>query len=89
MALTASDKQGIVTEFAKGERDTGSAEVQIALMTHRIRYLTEHLKQHKHDHSSTRGLLRLVGRRRKLLRYVKTRDADRYQTLIKSLGIRR
>ncbi|MBX2798129.1 MAG: 30S ribosomal protein S15 [Myxococcales bacterium] len=89
MALTASDKQNIIGEYALGDADTGSAEVQVALLTHRIKYLTEHLKQHKKDHSSRRGLLKLVGQRRKLLRYVRNRSDDRYRQLIKRLGLRR
>ncbi len=89
MALTSSDKKDIIAQHATGESDTGSAEVQVALMTHRIRYLTEHLKSHHKDHSSRRGLLKLVGQRRRLLRYVKKQDASRYQALIQSLGLRR
>ena len=89
MALTATDKKDIISQHATGGTDTGSAEVQVALMTHRIRYLTDHLKTHKKDHSSRRGLLRLVGQRRRLLRYVKNQDSARYQALIKSLGLRR
>lgn len=89
MALSASDKTDIIGKHATGDNDTGSAEVQVALMTHRIRYLTEHLKTHKKDHSSRRGLLKLVGQRRRLLRYVKNQDNERYQALIQSLGLRR
>lgn len=89
MALTAEDKNKIVAEYATAEGDTGSAEVQIALLTSRIAYLTEHFKTHKKDHASRRGLLKLVGQRRKLLKYVKNQDQGRYQTLIGRLGLRR
>lgn len=89
MALTAADKANIINEYRRDENDTGSAEVQIALLTARIRYLTEHFRSHKHDHGSRRGLLKLVGQRRKLLKYVKGVDVERYQALIKSLGLRR
>ena len=89
MALTASDKASIVKEYAVSDGDTGSAEVQVALLTHRIIYLTEHFKTHKKDHASRRGLLKLVGQRRKLLKYVKNDSVERYQTLIKRLGLRR
>ena len=89
MALTAEDKNKIVVEYATAEGDTGSAEVQIALLTSRISYLTEHFKTHKKDHASRRGLLKLVGQRRKLLKYVRNQDQGRYQTLIGRLGLRR
>ncbi len=89
MALNAADKREIIAEYSQGDSDTGSAEIQVALLTHRIRYLTEHLKVHKKDHSSRRGLLQLVGHRRKLLRYVRNSSDARYRKLIKSLGIRR
>jgi small subunit ribosomal protein S15 len=89
MALTATDKAAIIGKYSKGDGDTGSAEVQVALLTARITYLTEHFKTHKKDHASRRGLLRLVGQRRKLLKYVKGMDQARYQELIKSLGLRR
>lgn len=89
MALTANEKSDLIKEYATAEGDTGSPEVQIALLTARIQYLTEHFKTHTKDHSSRRGLLKLVGQRRKLLKYVKNVDAERYQTLIKSLGLRR
>ncbi|MCB9672330.1 MAG: 30S ribosomal protein S15 [Alphaproteobacteria bacterium] len=89
MALTAQDKSSIVDEFATAEGDTGSAEVQVALLTHRIKYLTEHFQTHKKDHASRRGLLKLVGQRRKLLKYVKNKDEARYQSLIQRLGLRR
>lgn len=89
MALTAADKREIIESYARGEGDTGSAEVQIALLTARIKYLTEHFKTHKKDHASRRGLLTLVGQRRKLLKYVRGVDQQRYKTLIQSLGLRR
>lgn len=89
MALTTADKQAIVQEFATHEGDTGSPEVQVALLTHRIRYLTEHFKTHAKDHASRRGLLKLVGQRRRLLRYMKNQDVERYQKTIKALGLRR
>ncbi|MEZ4321051.1 MAG: 30S ribosomal protein S15 [Myxococcota bacterium] len=89
MALTADEKNGIIKEYALADGDTGSAEVQVALLTNRIRYLTEHFKTHKKDHASRRGLLKLVGQRRKLLKYVRNKDHARYQDLIQRLGLRR
>ena len=89
MALNAADKAAIITDYATAEGDTGSPEVQIAILTARITYLTEHFKTHKKDHGSRRGLLKLVGQRRKLLAYVKSVEPARYQKLIKSLGLRR
>jgi small subunit ribosomal protein S15 len=89
MALTTDQKQEIVKGFATSEGDTGSPEVQVALLTSRIKYLTEHFKTHKKDHASRRGLLKLVGRRRRLLKYMKTCDPARYQKAIKALGLRR
>jgi len=89
MALANTDKQAIIEEYATGKGDTGSPEVQVALLTARIKYLTEHFKEHQKDHASRRGLLKLVGQRRKLLKYVKTKEASRYQSLIKRLGLRR
>ena len=89
MALTTEQKQDIVQQFATGEGDTGSPEVQVALLTARIKYLTEHFKTHKKDHSSRRGLLKLVGQRRRLLKYMKSCDPARYQKTIKALGLRR
>ncbi|MEN0061819.1 MAG: 30S ribosomal protein S15 [Myxococcota bacterium] len=89
MALTTEDRATIVSDYGSKEGDTGSADVQVALLTSRIKYLTDHLKVHKKDHSSRRGLLKLVGQRRKLLRYIKNKSVERYQTLIKRLGIRR
>ena len=89
MALEADVKQQIMKEYATVEGDTGSPEVQIAMLTTRIKDLTEHLKVHKHDHHSRRGLLLLVGRRRRLLNYVQKKDIARYRTLIERLGLRR
>jgi small subunit ribosomal protein S15 len=88
VALDAATKQKIMAEYATAEGDTGSPEVQVAMLTHRIKDLTEHLKTHKHDHHSRRGLLMLVGRRRRLLRYLSKKDVARYRTLITSLGLR-
>ena len=89
MTLTKDDKTKIIEEHARSKGDTGSAEVQIAVLTTRIADLTEHLKLHKHDHHSRRGLLMLVGRRRRLLDYLKTKDAQRYADLIRRLNIRK
>ena len=85
----AETKKKIIAEYATTEGDTGSPEVQIALLSHRIAHLTEHLKQHKHDHHSRRGLLLLVGQRRRLLDYLKQKDTSRYAELIRRLGIRK
>ena len=87
--LTTEDKAKIVAEFATHEGDTGSPEVQVALLTARINYLTEHFKTHKKDNHSRTGLLKLVARRRKLLDYLHRKDADRYFNLIKRLGLRK
>ena len=89
MAMTAAEKEDIVKEFARSEGDTGSPEVQVALLTARIKYLTEHFKTHHKDHASRRGLLKLVGQRRRLLKYMKNQDVARYQANIKALGLRR
>ena len=89
MALDAATKQKIMSEYATGENDTGSPEVQIAMLTQRIKDLTEHLKEHKHDHHSRRGLLILVGQRRRLLQYLQRTDIARYSSLIERLGLRR
>jgi len=89
MTLTVEQKQEIVTRHGKDAQDTGSAEVQIALLTARINELTEHLRTHKKDHHSRRGLLMLVGKRRRLLNYLQRTDLDRYRDLIKELGLRR
>lgn len=86
---TIPDRDEIVREYATHEGDTGSPEVQVALMTARITHLTEHLKTHKHDHHSRRGLLQLVGRRRRLLNYLQRTDVERYRSLIGRLGLRR
>ena len=85
----AETKKKIIAEYATTEGDTGSPEVQVAMLTKRIADLTEHLKAHKHDHHSRRGLLLLVGRRRRLLNYVQKKDIARYRTLIERLGLRR
>lgn len=87
--LTVEDKKQLIEQYKLHETDTGSPEVQIGLLTHRISYLTEHLKVHKKDHHSRRGLLILVGRRRKLLNYVKNNDIKRYRAIIADLGLRR
>lgn len=89
MALHADKKTELVHKYARTEGDTGSPEVQVALLTARIEYLTEHFRTHDKDHGSRRGLLKMVGQRRKLLSFLKDRDTDRYQALIKSLGLRR
>src|SRR5918997_6026972 len=89
MALDSATKQQIMTEYATVDKDTGSPEVQVAMLTRRISDLTEHLKQHKHDHHSRRGLLLLVGRRRRLLNYLAKTDIGRYRSLIERLGLRR
>jgi small subunit ribosomal protein S15 len=89
MALETAEKQRIMAEYGTVERDTGSPEVQIAMLSKRISDLTEHLKTHKHDHHSRRGLLLLVGRRRRLLKYLAKTDINRYRSLIERLGLRR
>ena len=89
MPLDTATKQAIMTEYATHEGDTGSPEVQIAVLTQRIKDLTEHLKVHKHDHHSRRGLLLLVGQRRRLLGYLEKIDIERYRSLIERLGLRR
>ncbi len=88
MALDSAKKAEIVKQFGRGENDTGSPEVQIALLSNRISYLTEHLKTNKKDHSSRLGLLKLVGQRKRLMRYLKKRDYEKYMEVIKALGIR-
>ena len=85
----AETKKKIIAEYATTEGDTGSPEVQIALLSHRIAHLTDHLKMHKHDHHSRRGLLILVGQRRRLLQYLQRTDITRYRSLIERLGLRR
>ena len=89
MVLTAGAKREVIEEFKVHETDTGSPEVQIALLTSRIKYLTGHFKIHKKDHHSRRGLLKLVGQRRRLLNYLKRKDSEKYQDLINKLGIRK
>ena len=89
MALTKEAKQEIFEKHGRGENDTGSPEVQIAMLTRRINELTEHLRTHKHDHYSRRGLLKLVGRRRRFLNYLQKKDLEAYRALIKELGLRR
>ena len=89
MALEAAVKQQIMKDYATVEGDTGSPEVQVAMLTQRIKDLTEHLKTHKHDHHSRRGLLLLVGRRKRLLAYLQKIDIQRYRALIERLGLRR
>ncbi len=89
MTLKKEDKTVLVEKFGRSGSDTGSSEVQIALLTERISYLTEHLKMHKKDHSSRRGLLKMVGQRRRLLNYLNRKDRERYKTLIEELGLRK
>ena len=89
MVFSADDKKQLIDKYKLHEKDTGSPEVQIGLLTYRIEYLTEHLKIHKKDHHSRRGLLMLVGRRRRLLNYVKFKDVNRYRTIIDTLGLKR
>ncbi|MDP3968391.1 MAG: 30S ribosomal protein S15 [Nocardioides sp.] len=85
----AETKKKIIAEYATNDGDTGSPEVQVALLTHRISHLTEHLKTHKHDHHSRRGLLLLVGQRRRLLNYLQKTDIGRYRSIVERLGLRR
>ena len=89
MVLTTENKKELIEKYKLHDSDTGSPEVQIGLLTHRILYLTDHLKIHKKDHHSRRGLLMLVGRRRRLLNYVKNKDITRYRGIIETLGLRR
>lgn len=89
MVFSTEDKKGLIEEYKLHETDTGSPEVQIGLLTHRIQYLTEHMKVHKKDHHSRRGLLMLVGRRRRLLNYVKGKDIQRYRAILERMGLRR
>jgi small subunit ribosomal protein S15 len=89
VAITTKEKKKLIEQFKLHESDTGSPEVQVGLLTHRISYLTEHLKIHKKDHHSRRGLLMLVGRRRRLLNYVKNKDIHRYRAIIETLGLKR
>ena len=87
--MDKAKKQSIITEYARKEGDTGSPEVQIAILTERINHLNEHLKIHKKDNHSYRGLLKMVGQRRSLLNYLKRRDIDRYRTILEKLNLRR
>ena len=87
--LNKEVKTGVIVKYRKHEKDTGSSEVQVALLTGRINYLTEHLKAHKKDHSSRRGLLKLVGKRRSLLDYIKRTDFEKYKNVIESLELRK
>ena len=89
MTLTQERKRELVTKFGDSGQDTGKAEVQIALLTERINHLTEHLRQHSQDHHSRRGLLMLVGQRRRLLQYLQRSELERYRTLVKELGLRK
>lgn len=89
MSLTQERKQELIEKFGRADGDTGSAEVQIALLTERINELTEHLRSHTKDHHSRRGLLMLVGKRRRLLRYLERADLDRYRQVVSDLGLRR
>lgn len=89
MSITPEKKTELIQKYKQHESDTGSPEVQVAILTSRIETLTEHFKKHKKDHDSRRGLLQLVGQRRKLLDYVKSRDVQRYRKIIKALGIRK
>jgi small subunit ribosomal protein S15 len=89
MTLTAEAKRDIVSKYGRADSDTGSTEVQVALLTARINDLTQHLREHRKDHHSRRGLLMLVGKRRRLLRYLQRADIDRYRSLIQELGLRR
>ena len=89
MAVTVADKAKVIAEHQRAKGDTGSPEVQVALLSRRISDLTEHLKQHKHDHHSRRGLLLLVGQRRRLLNYLMKTDINRYRSIVERLGLRR
>jgi small subunit ribosomal protein S15 len=89
MALTKEAKTAVITDYRRGETDTGSPEVQVAVLTTRIQELTEHLRTHKHDHHSRRGLLQMVGKRRRLLDYLRGEDIERYRDLVQRLGLRR
>ncbi len=89
MALSTAKKQEIIKKYARNDKDTGSAEVQIAILTEEIAVLTEHLKEHKHDHHSRRGLLKKVGQRRSMLNYLAKKDITRYRDIVKQLGLRK
>ncbi len=89
MALTKDDKAQLIGKYRKHEKDSGSADVQIAILTNKIQYLTKHLEVHKKDHTSRRGLIKMVGKRRRLLNYLRRKDVTRYRGLINSLGLRK
>jgi small subunit ribosomal protein S15 len=89
VAIDAEQKRDIINRFRLHESDTGSTEVQVAILSERINYLTNHFKTHAKDHHSRRGLIKLVGQRRRLLNYLKSKDIDRYRTLIEQLGLRK
>ncbi|AJD54201.1 small subunit ribosomal protein S15 [Thalassospira sp. MBR-102] len=89
MSITAERKAELIKEYAQKDGDTGSPEVQVAILTERIKNLTEHMKEHNHDFHSRRGLLMMVGQRRRLLKYLQRKDQSRYETVIERLGIRR
>ena len=89
MTLTTEQKQSVITGYQTHDKDTGSPEVQVAILSERVRYLTEHLKTHQKDHHSRRGLLMLVGQRRRLLDYLRKKDHERYRGLIDKLGLRK
>ncbi|BBL78875.1 30S ribosomal protein S15 [Rubrobacter xylanophilus] len=89
MAAAVENKEETIREFRTHEGDTGSPEVQVAILTRRIAHLTEHLREHKHDYHSRRGLLKMVGKRRRLLKYLQKKDVERYRALISRLGLRR
>jgi len=89
VSLDVERKKGIIEQYKRHEKDTGSPEVQVAILTERINYLTEHLKEHKKDHHSRRGLLKMVGQRRALLNYLKDSDVERYRAILDRLGLRR
>ncbi len=89
MAITTADRQQVIEKYKRGDADTGSPEVQVALLTLRINHLTGHFKEHQQDHHSRQGLVRMVNSRRKLLDYLKKTDVERYRSLIGSLGLRR
>lgn len=89
MSMSATQKAAVVADFQQGDTDTGSPEVQVALLSHQISHLTEHFKEHIHDHHSRRGLLKMVNQRRNLLDYLKSKNQQRYKDLISKLGLRR
>lgn len=89
MPITKDEKQQVIEQYGLNDKDTGSTEVQIALLTSRIQHLTEHLRTHKKDHHSRRGLLKMVGHRRRLLKYLKRKDLDGYRELLQKLGLRK